>query len=303
VENSEDAILKAYNRGETDEFIQPSVILDKGQPTATIKNNDSIIFFNLRSDRARQLTKTFVQRDFNRMNSQSFLRQQFIENLRFVAMTDFGPELNHILTAFPSKDFTNTLPLVMKGFKQFYIAETEKYAHVTYFFNGGFDHPLAGEEWELIPSPNVRSYAEKPEMSAAKVTNAVVLSLEHKAAQFVVVNFCNPDMIAHTGDLSAAIKAIETCDLAMEKIVKATLKKNGAVIITADHGNAEEMINLATSEVDTEHSPYPAPFILVSKQHKNKKLSHGILADVAPTILSIFGVDKPAEMTGNSLIK
>ncbi|MBU1131587.1 2,3-bisphosphoglycerate-independent phosphoglycerate mutase [Patescibacteria group bacterium] len=302
VENCEEAILQAYNRGETDEFIKPSIVVKNGKPIATIKDNDSVIFFNLRSDRARQLSKAFVQKEFCKMNPGCFQRKHFYQNLKFVAMTDFGPDLDSILTAFPSKDFTNTLPMVMKDFKQLYIAETEKYAHVTFFFNGGYDHTVAGEEREVVPSPNVKSYAEKPEMSAVEVTGLLISHLEKKGTQFVVVNICNPDMVGHTGNLEAGIKAVETCDKCLAKIIKTVLRKKGVVIVTADHGNVEEMINLETGEVDTEHSNYPVPFILVSKQHQNVKVNKGILADVAPTIIDIFGLKKPKEMTGKSLI-
>jgi 2,3-bisphosphoglycerate-independent phosphoglycerate mutase len=302
VENAEEAILQGYNRGETDEFLKPSIILKKGRSLTTIGNNDSIIFFNLRSDRARQLTKAFVQREFNLKNPGSFDRKILPRNVIFVAMTDFGPDLDHIITAYPSPDYNNTLPMVLKDLKQLYIAETEKYAHVTYFFNGGYDHPVNGEERELIPSPNVKSYAEKPEMSAYEVTNSVIVHLEHKGTQFITVNLCNPDMLGHTGSLLAGIKAIETCDKCLGKVVNVVLKKKGVVIVTADHGNAEEMINLKTGEVDTEHSTNPVPFILVSKEFKNRKVRNGILADVAPTILNIFGLNKPKEMMGKSLI-
>ncbi len=302
VESAEDAILQAYNRKETDEFIKPTVITKNGKPIATIKDNDSVIFFNLRSDRARQLSKAFVQKRFCQKNKGCFVRRRFIKNLKYVAMTDFGPDLDHILTAYPSKDVKQTLPMVMKDYKQLYISETEKYAHITFFFNGGYDHAVGGEERIIIPSPNVMSYADKPEMSALSVTKKLISKIK-SGTQFIVVNYGNPDMIGHTGFLKAAIKAVEVCDSLVGKIVKEVLAKGGAVLITADHGNVEEMINLKTGEVDTEHSIYPVPFILVSNKHKDVKLSDGILGDVAPTILDIFGVPKPKVMKGKSLIK
>lgn len=301
VESVEDAILAAYNRGETDEFIQPSVVMERGKPVATIKENDSVIFFNLRSDRARQLAKVFVQKDFCFKNKGCFNRRQFFKDITFVAMTDFGPDLDHILTAYPSKDVANTLPMVLKDYRQLYIAETEKYAHVTFFFNGGYDHAVAGEERMVIPSPHVQSYVAVPQMSAWPVTKAVIKKLQ-SGVEFTCVNFCNPDMIGHTGVLSAGIKAVEVCDVAVGKIVNEVLRLKGVAIITADHGNVEEMINLETGEVDTEHSIYPVPFVLVSEKFKKARLRKGILADVAPTILEIFGVKKPREMTGDSLI-
>ena len=303
-DNIKAAIFDAYDRMETDEFIQPTVITNgNGEPVTTINDNDSIIYYNLRSDRARQLTKAIVQENFNDKNPGSFIRKKILHNICFVAMTDFGPDLDDILTAFPSHDFENTLPMVMKDYKQLYIAETEKYAHVTYFFNGGYDHPVAGEERRLIPSPKVKSYDEKPEMSAYQVTDSILLDLQFKNTQLVVVNYCNPDMIGHTGNLPAAIKAIEVCDECIGKIVKEVLAKQGVVMITADHGNAETMVDIESGEADTEHSNFPVPFILVSQSYQNAKLrNNGILGDVAPTILQIFGIEKPAEMTGNSLI-
>src|SRR3989344_1866527 len=301
VKTPEEGILQAYNRGETDEFIKPTVIKNDGQPTAVIRENDSVIFFNLRSDRARQLAKAFIQENFCEMNKGCFYRRNFIKNLKFVAMTDFGPDLDHILTAYPSKDVKQSLPMVMKDFKQLYVAETEKYAHVTFFFNGGYDSPVAGEERISVPSPRVDCYDQKPEMSALEATK-IILSKLKSGTQFIVVNFANPDMIAHTGNLQAGIKAVETCDKCTGQIVKQALSQKGAVIVTADHGNVEEMINVKTSEMDTEHSASPVPFILVSEAYKKAKLRNGILGDVAPTILDIFGLKKPKVMTGKSLI-
>ncbi|KKT92130.1 MAG: 2,3-bisphosphoglycerate-independent phosphoglycerate mutase [Parcubacteria group bacterium GW2011_GWF2_45_11] len=302
VENEQEAILQAYNRGETDEYIQPTVIMEGHKPVATIKDGDGIIFFNLRSDRARQLSKAFVQEDFCEKNHGCFLRPKFIKNMAFAAMTDFGPDLDHILTAFPSRDLSGTLPMALKDFKQLYISETEKYAHVTYFFNGGYADPVAGEARVIIPSPSVKSYAEKPEMSAYEVTDTVIKYVKD-GYDFILLNLCNPDMVGHTGVLDAGIKAVEACDVNLGRIVKEVLKGEGVVLVTADHGNVEEMINLETGEVDTEHSHYPVPFILVSEKHKKAKLiDKGILANVAPTVLDILGLPKTKEMNQDSLI-
>ncbi len=302
VESAEEAILQAYNRGETDEFIQPSVICRKGKPLSTINDNDGIIFFNFRSDRARQLAKAFVQQEFTKKNPGSFLRKKTPKHLRFVAMTDFGPDLDHILTAYPSTDLIDTLPMVMKDYRQTYIAESEKYAHITFFFNGGYHDPVGGEERILVPSPRVKFYAETPAMSAYQVTE-VVLNKIKAGRELIVVNFSNPDMIGHTGVLEAGIKAMEMCDDVLGKMAPQILKRGGALLITADHGNIEEMINLKTGEVNTEHANSPVPFILAADQFKKAKLRNGILADVAPTILQIFGVPKPKAMTGKSLIE
>ncbi|MCX6784385.1 MAG: 2,3-bisphosphoglycerate-independent phosphoglycerate mutase [Candidatus Komeilibacteria bacterium] len=301
-ENAEEAILQAYDRGESDEFISPTVIKSNGQPIATVKDNDAMVFFNLRSDRTRELSKAFVQPEFNALNPGSFQREVWPKNLLFVAMTDFGPDLDSILTAFPSKDVPNSLPMVLKDLRQLYIAETEKYAHVTFFFNGGYAQPIAGEERISILSPNVRSYDEIPEMSAKAITAEVVKRLTGERDDFICLNFANPDMVGHTGNFKAAIKAIEVVDDCLGQIVKAAQAKHGTVIITADHGNADQMENETTKELDTEHSAFPVPFILVNDDLAQIQLHSGILADVAPTILDILGLPQPEVMTGKSLI-
>lgn len=299
---AEEAIIQAYNRGESDEFICPTVIKNNGQPTAVINDNDAIFFFNLRSDRARQLTKSLVQPNFEKNNNgQSFKRVKVPKHLRFVAMTDFGPDLPHVLTAFPSRDIKNSLPAVLCPRYQLYMAESEKYAHVTYFFNGGYAEHFCSERWIKVQSPEVDSYAEVPEMSAKDVTDYTVKAIEKGKFDFICVNFANPDMVGHTGALEAGKIAVGAVDKGVEKIVDALLRTGGAGIITADHGNVEEMINLKTGEVDTEHSVNPVPFILIGKAYKNVRPKNGKLADVAPTILKMMNVDKPKEMTGRPL--
>jgi len=303
-----EAILRAYNQGENDEFVSPSIIASKGEqcaksgsknctPRALISGGDGIIFFNLRSDRAREITKTFTQKNFTKMNPGSFMRKKDLKNLCFVAMTDFGPDLNDILTAFPSPDLKNTLPILMSDYKQLYVAENEKYAHVTYFFNGGYADAVAGEARIMVRSPELKSYDEKPEMSAYEVAQVIVDNLKNKIYNFITVNFANPDMVAHTGNLKAGIKAVEVVDECVGKLYNQVIKDQGIMLVTADHGNIEEMINLKTNEIDTKHSINPVPFILASEKLKNKKLkSDGILGDVAPTILDLAGIDKPKEM-------
>lgn len=300
--NAVEAVEKAYNRGESDEFIKPSVIIDKKkQPIGPINSNDALVFFNLRSDRARQLTKVFAQDDFSKRNKGAFIPAKKIENLLFVALTDFGPDLERVLTAYPGIDIPDTLPMVLKDLRQCYIAETEKYAHVTYFFNGGYDHSMFGESWINIPSKDVISYAEKPAMSTRELTRRVLLDIKNNKYDFVTVNFAAPDMIGHTGNLEAAIKAIEIVDKSVGLVIKSTLAKKGTIIITADHGNVEEMINLKSDEIDTEHSNNPVPFIIVN--HHNFKLrKNGKLANIAPTILDILGIKKPKLMNEKTLI-
>jgi 2,3-bisphosphoglycerate-independent phosphoglycerate mutase len=296
VESAEEAITRAYNRGFTDEFIPPSCIVKNGKPIGTVDDNDIIIFFNLRSDRARELTKTFVQVNFNELNPGSFKRKKISKNIRFVAMTDFGPDLPHVLTAYHSRDVVNSLPFILKDFRQLYIAESEKYAHVTYFFNGGYANPVAGEERIRILSPDVEHYDEVPEMNAFKVTKIIKEKIQSKKYNFICLNFANPDMIGHTGNLKAGIKCCEAIDKLTGEIVKDALKNKITPIITADHGNVEEMIDLKTGEVDTKHSKNPVPFILIDKDIKKKNLKWGILGDVAPTILTLMNIKKPKEM-------
>lgn len=304
VDSAETAIIESYNRGNSDEFIEPYIITKDGKPTPRISDNDSVIFFNLRSDRARQIAKAFVQPNFNAMNPGSFTRRKVLKHLRFVAMTDFGPDLDHILTAFPCPDLLDTLPMQLKDYKQLYIAETEKYAHVTFFFNGGYSQPVAGEARTLIPSPNVRSYDETPAMSSAQLAYEVIGNLKNKAYDVTVLNFAAPDMIGHTGNLAAAIKCVESVDHYLGKIIEEYLKVDGTVIVTADHGNIEEMINLKTGEINTEHTTNKVPFIIVNKDLKDKiKLAkEGSLGDIAPTMLDLLNLHKPRIMTKKSLI-
>jgi 2,3-bisphosphoglycerate-independent phosphoglycerate mutase len=312
----EDAIKQAYDRGETDEFIEPTVIVkngicDKkgfcvgGKAVGKIQDNDAIIFFNLRSDRTRQLTKAFVQKDFNKKNKNSFKRAKFLKNICFIAMTDFGPDLDSILTISPSQDVKNSMPMALNGLRQLYIAETEKYAHVTYFFNGGYMNPVANEDRKEIPSPDISSYDKKPEMSALEITNIILNDIKENKHDFILVNFANPDMVGHTGNLAAGIKACGFVDECVGKIFSALKNKKGILIVTADHGNAEEMIDEKTEEIDTQHSSYPVPFIIADMRNrkKNYKLKNkGILGNVAPTILDLLEIKKPKEMTENSLI-
>ncbi|MBU0707201.1 2,3-bisphosphoglycerate-independent phosphoglycerate mutase [Patescibacteria group bacterium] len=296
-ESPEKAIVTAYNRGESDEFISPTVITNKGKPVCVISENDSIIYFNLRSDRTRQLTKAFVQPDFD-----GFKRSKIPKGLRFIAMTDFGPDLPGILTAYPSVDLKGTLPMALKDHKQLYISESEKYAHITYFLNGGYADPVAGEDRILIPSPSVKSYDMKPAMSANQITQVIVNNINSQVYDFYCVNFANADMVGHTGNLNAAISAVEVVDECVGKITKSVLAKKGAVFITADHGNADEMINIKTGEVHTNHTSNPVPFIAVSDKYKNTKIKKsGAINDITPTILAYYKIKNLKEMSNKSL--
>ena len=297
-----EAVNQGYNRGESDEFIEPSVVVDKsGKAIGSINSNDALVFFNLRSDRARQLSKTFAQPDFTKKNPGAFKPGKKIENLLFVALTDFGPDLEGVLTAYPGIDIPDTLPMVLRDIRQCYITETEKYAHVTYFFNGGYAHPVAGEDWVSIPSKDVDSYAEDPTMSTLELTKRLIKDIKADKYDFVLANFAAPDMVGHTGNLKAGIEAVELVDKSVGKIIETALAKQGTVIITADHGNVEEMINLKTKEIDTEHSINPVPFIIVN--HDDFKLiANGKLANIAPTILDILNIKKPKLISEKSLI-
>lgn len=292
---AQDAILQAYNRNSSDEFIKPTLIDKNG----IINDNDSVIFINLRSDRTRQLTKAFVQKDFNQKNPGAFIRKKVLKNIQFVAMTDFGPDLDNILSAFPSIDLAETLPMVLDNKRQLYIAESEKYAHVTFFFNGGYADPVNNEERMKIPSPDVASYDQAPRMSADLITKQVTDFLKKDAFDFYCINYANPDMVGHTGNLAAAIEACSCTDEQIGKLWQAVEQKNGILVVTADHGNAEEMMNLVTGEIDTKHSQNPVPLIITKKGLQLKE--KGCLGNIAPTILKLAGLPTSKLMTEKSL--
>jgi 2,3-bisphosphoglycerate-independent phosphoglycerate mutase len=314
-ESSQKAIEESYKKKIYDEEFAPTVINHNGQPRlkeGLVADDDAIIFFNYRADRARQITKAFVLPSFEK-----FVRPKYLRNLFFVAFTEYEKDLP-IEVAFLPERIKNTLGEIISkaGLKQLRIAETEKYAHVTYFFNGGVEEKSKGEAHELVPSPAVASYDLKPEMSAYEVTEKLIKAIKSDEYDFILVNFANADMVGHTGSLNATIKAIEVIDKCLGKIVKEVLSKDGCLIITADHGNAESVFNMQTGTIDKEHSSNPVPFILVGKQFEGRSIGvkdapggnlsltqpQGILSDVAPTILKIMGLEKPREMTGRSLI-
>ncbi|MBU0648925.1 2,3-bisphosphoglycerate-independent phosphoglycerate mutase [Patescibacteria group bacterium] len=298
--DAKSAILWAYNRGESDEFIIPTLIRNNGGDlVASIQDNDAVFFFNLRSDRARQLTKSFVQPNFEKQNHGTFCRQCAPKNTRFVAMTDFGPDLPHILTAFPGREVKNGLVelISQKGLRQLHMAESEKFAHITYFLNGGYAEVVPGEERVRIASPDVPRYDMAPEMSSFKIANRAVDAIKSKKYDFMAINFAAPDMIGHTGNFQAAVKTVEVIDKCVHQIVKAALERDSTIIVTADHGNIDEMVNVETGEIITEHSKNPVPFILVDNgELKSKKLKPGALANIAPTVLKIMGIPRHQDM-------
>lgn len=300
--SAEEAIKNAYKNNLTDEYILPTVILEKNVPVATISKNDAVIFYNLRSDRSRQFTKLFVANNKKRILVDDMPIVDKIKNLYFVAMTEFGPDLD-IHTAFTSHPISVTLPTVLKKIKQLYIAESEKFAHVTYFLNGGHDKEVDDEDRVMIESPKVDSYAKVPEMSAAKITEHIRQKLEENTYDFIVVNFANADMVGHTGDLKATVRAIEFLDKQIGILSKEVLKRKGNMIITADHGNADDMMDFETDQPNTFHTKNPVPFLLVSEKFKQRKLREsGVLGNIAPTVLDILGVKKPEAMSRGSLL-
>jgi len=299
----EEAIERAYKNNLTDEYLLPTVIVEQGEPMAKIGENDSIVFFNLRSDRARQFSKLFIAIDKESIIKDNMPIIDKIKNLYFVAMTDFGPGLDEH-TAFPELSILATLPMVLGSLKQLYIAESEKFAHVTYFLNGGYADPVDEEDRVMIPSPETESYALSPEMSAGKITDNVLKYIQEDKYDFIAVNYANADMVGHTGDLPATIKAVEFLDEQLGRLVPEVLQRGGNVIITADHGNADDMIDAESDQPNTFHTKNPVPFLLVSDKFKDKKLRDGgVLGNIAPTILDILGIEKPELMVEKSLLK
>lgn len=299
-----EALEESYAVGVTDEFVLPVNIYENGKPVALVEKGDSIIFFNFRPDRARQLTRALSQRDFTVPGFKTFERKTgFLEPV-YVCFTLYNADFRDVEIAFPHLKIENSLGeyLSKAGKTQLRIAETEKYAHVTFFFNNGVEKPYPGETRELIHSPKVATYDLKPEMSAYEVTDKVLKELDSGKFDAVILNFANCDMVGHTGVLDATVKAVGTVDECVKKVTDKILSLGGSAIITADHGNADSLIS-EDGHMMTAHTTNPVPVILVSKKHKNATLrKDGILADLAPTLLDLMGLPKPAEMTGKSLI-
>ena len=294
------AIESSYQKEVFDEFVEPTVITlaDGETPIAKIEENDSVIFFNFRPDRARELTRTIVDKDFNEFETKKM-------NTYFVCFTSYDETMPNVHIAFKKEQIKNTLGEVLSKRKmtQLRIAETEKYAHVTFFFNGGEEKQYEGEDRILVPSPKVETYDMQPEMSAPEVTEKVVEAITSKKYDCIILNYANPDMVGHTGSLEAAISAIETIDKCVEKVVKAINSVHGNLIITADHGNAEQMIDYKTGEPHTAHTTNLVPLILITDNGNEKLKADGKLADLAPTMLDLMNIEKPEEMTGESLLE
>ncbi|NWJ45216.1 MAG: 2,3-bisphosphoglycerate-independent phosphoglycerate mutase [Chloroflexi bacterium] len=313
--SADEALARSYDATITDEFVEPTVILTDGKPTAMVQDNDAVVFFNFRSDRARELTKAFVHDDehfgmhlhTDDAKPLGFARERYLQNLYFATMTEYQEGLP-VQVAYDPLDVQLPVAAVVSkaGLKQLHTAETEKYAHVTFFFNGGREEPFPNEERILIASPKVATYDLKPEMSAYEVTDSLLEKLEQDLYDFIIINFANFDMVGHTGRFEAAVKAAEAVDICVSKVVASVLGKGGVLLLTADHGNAEKMIDPVTKAPFTEHTTTPVQCILVSPEgspYRSVKLREsGIMADVAPTLLQLLNLAKPSEMTQESLI-
>lgn len=300
--SAEEAIENSYKQGLSDEFIIPTVIVDKkNKPIAKIKDNDAIIHFNVRGDRARQFIKLFVLDKVIGYDN----KPHNLKNIFACALVDLGPDLP-IKVAYPSQLIKNALPVILKDLKQLYIAEDEKYPHITYFLNGGHKDPIGGEQRKQIESENVFSYDQKPEMSARMITDNIVSNIENSVYDFIAVNYANADMVGHTGNLKATISAVEFLDKCLKRVIEKAIESGGVVIVTADHGNADEMVDLKTGEAMTMHSKNPVPFIVVGEKYKNRERllrDNGILGNVVPTLLEILEIEKPKDMVLGSLFK
>lgn len=299
---------QSYAENVTDEYLEPAVVTEDGHPLALVEKGDVIVFFNFREDRARQITKAFTLPGFP-----NFERPKFLD-IHFVTMTEYERDLPVSGIAFPPEKIENDLGGIISGLgkSQLRVAETEKYAHVTYFFNGGKERAYPEEDRILIPSPVVSRFDEAPEMSAKEITETVVKAAGNGKYDFILINYANPDMVGHTGNEEATIKAVEVIDHNLSVLVPAILQAGGAILITADHGNAEELKKSTTGEMDTEHSTNPVPLWYITPDNHRKKAPgesereqnevRGLLSDVAPTVLEIMGIPQPAEMNGTSLL-
>ena len=297
-ESGVEAVAQSYAKEVTDEFVVPTVVMKDGAPVATIKDDDSIIFFNFRPDRAREITRTFCCDEFDGFDRGP--RKKVV----YVCFTEYDVTIPNKTIAFKKVSITNTFGefLASNGLKQARIAETEKYAHVTFFFNGGVEAPNEGEDRILVNSPKVATYDLKPEMSVYEVCEKVVGAVTSGKYDVVITNFANPDMVGHTGVPEAAVKAIEAVDECVGKVVEAVKEVNAQMFICADHGNAEQLVDYETGAPFTAHTTNPVPFILVNADPKYTLRENGCLADIIPTLIELMGMEQPAEMTGKSLL-
>jgi 2,3-bisphosphoglycerate-independent phosphoglycerate mutase len=295
--SAREALDAAYERGENDEFVVPTPIQAEGEPTATVSDGDCVLFMNFRADRARQLTRAFVDADFD-----SFQRRVRPALSGFVMTTRYASDID-TACAFPPDSLSNVLGdyLAQRGMTQLRMAETEKYAHVTFFFSGGREEVFRGEDRELIPSPDVATYDMKPEMSAPEVTDKLVAAIRSGKYDLIVCNYANGDMVGHTGVYEAAVKAVETLDQCLGRVEAALLEVGGQALITADHGNCEQMIDYQSGQHHTQHTTELVPLVYIGDHPLKLDPAGGILADIAPTLLALMGLPQPEEMTGRNL--
>ena len=287
----------AYARGENDEFVLPTAVCPPGEPAAVVADGDAVLFMNFRSDRAREMTRAFIEDDFD-----GFERRTRPRLADFVTTTEYAADID-AACAFPPDSLKNVLGdyIAQQGMTQLRIAETEKYAHVTFFFSGGREALFPGEDRELIPSPNVATYDLKPEMSAYEVTDKLVAAIRSGKYDLLVCNYANGDMVGHTGDYEAAIKAVQTLDTCLGRVEEALLEVGGQALVTADHGNCEQMMDYASGQHHTQHTTELVPLVYIGKDPVTLDPQGGILADIAPTLLGLMGLDQPDEMTGRNL--
>ena len=297
-ESGVSGIQASYDRDETDEFVKPTVVLEDGKPVCVVSDKDSVVFFNFRPDRAREITRAFCDDDFKGFDRGP--RKDIV----FVCFTDYDPTIPNKEVAFHKVSITNTFGewLAAHHMTQARIAETEKYAHVTFFFNGGVEKPNEGEDRILVNSPKVATYDLKPEMSAYEVCDKLTEAIRSGKYDVVIINFANPDMVGHTGVLEAAVKAVEAVDACVGKAVEAIKETDGVMFICADHGNAEQLVDYETGEPFTAHTTNQVPFLLVNYDPAYTLRDGGCLADIVPTLIEIMGMEQPAEMTGKSLL-
>lgn len=297
--SAEEAMEASYAAGVTDEFVIPVVIQEDGKPVGTIKENDSVIFFNFRPDRAREITRSLCDPEFT-----GFDRRDGYFPLTYVCFSDYDPTIPNKLVAFHKVEITNTFGqfIADHGLKQLRLAETEKYAHVTFFFNGGIEVPNKNEDRILVKSPGVATYDLQPQMSAPEVADKLVDAIKGLEYDVIIINFANPDMVGHTGVQEAAIKAVEAVDGCIGRVLEALYEVDGQMFLCADHGNCEQMIDYETGAPFTAHTTNPVPFILINYDPDYTLREGGCLADIAPTLIEMMGMEQPAEMTGKSLL-